>query len=122
MDAFPSLCPGSVEALCWPDQFECNHAADGCVPWDRVNDGGTDCLRDRSDETKESFALSPFQGGSEDNKASKFREHKTTQSALVLTGLCISWADFLYEGVSHRSVRVDVCLHPACFLMFLPFF
>ncbi len=40
---------------CGPGEFQCSHVADGCVPLEALNDGRTDCIRDGSDETKESY-------------------------------------------------------------------
>ncbi len=36
---------------CEPGEFQCNFAADGCIPDKKVYDGEVDCLRDGYDES-----------------------------------------------------------------------
>ena len=36
---------------CGPDEFECYHRADGCIPLRKVYDGEVDCLTDGHDES-----------------------------------------------------------------------
>ncbi len=57
------FCRAAVLSLqCEEGEFECDYAADGCVPWRRVNDGEVHCLRDGLDETRESFRKIPDAG------------------------------------------------------------
>ncbi len=38
-------------------EFECSHAADGCITMSQVYDGRIDCLRDGSDENEDARDL-----------------------------------------------------------------
>ena len=52
---------------CKKDEFECNYAADGCIPWEKVHDGVVDCIRDGFDESaqiKQASARQKFPKGS----------------------------------------------------------
>ncbi len=61
LSAFLFMSVFTVVLSCELSEFECSHPADGCIPWQDVNNGEIDCLRDGSDETREARTLAAQQ-------------------------------------------------------------